>query len=137
MFTINAYIPNPGSDVLADWYAHHPARQWTKLWAQYYNIWLHLRQQPRNGWTGAYFHPLTDKEGVGRIGFQHKRIAYRHLGFFGPAANEFTLLLMAEEHNHVYLPKGCTDTAVSRMKLIYQDRSRVRIATIQVPPENV
>jgi hypothetical protein len=128
---------SPGTDVLADWYACHPAKQWARLWAQYYNIWMHLRQQKRNDWVKAYFHPLTGKQGVGRIGFQHRRIAYRHLGFFGPGANEFTLLYIAEEHNHIYEPKGCEDIAVSRMKLILQDRSRIRVATIQVPPENV
>jgi hypothetical protein len=135
MFTINAYIENPGSDVLDDWYLKHPPKQWARLWAQYYTIWLHLRQQPRNGWVGSYYHPLTGKEGVGRIGFQHKRIAYRHLGFFGPQANEFTLLFLAEEHNDIYEPRGCEDIAVFRMKLISQDRSRIREATIRGPSQ--
>jgi len=137
MFTAKAYIATLGSDVLTDWYAAHPAKRWTKLWAQYYTIWFHLRQQPAAGWTGAYFHLFTGKEGVGRIGFQHKRIAYRHLGFFGPNQDDFTVLLTAEEHDHVYLPKGCIDEAVTRMKLITKDRSRIRTATIQAPPANV
>lgn len=134
MFTINAYIENPGSDVLADWYEAHPANQWAKLWAKYYARMLYLRQQPRNGWTEPYFHLFSGKEGVGRVRLDYDGIAYRHLGFFGPAANEFTLLYVATEKNHVYTPKGCIDVAVTRMKSVYQDRTRIREATIRGAP---
>jgi hypothetical protein len=136
MWTLRAYIANQGTDVLHDWYDEHAGDRWVSLLAQYAAIWLHLRQQPWNGWVGSYYHPLTGKEGVGRIGFQHKRIAYRHLGFRSGEA-EFTLLLTAEEHSHVYLPKGCMDVAVTRMKAVQANRALARNATIRVPPENV
>lgn len=135
MLILKAYIENAGSDVLADWYATHPGNRWTKLWARYYTIWFHLRQQPVSGWTGPYFHFLTGKGGIGRIGFDFNKIAYRHLGFFGPGAQDFTILYTAEEHDDVYLPKGCIDKAVERMKSVKANPSLVRVATIQVPPK--
>lgn len=135
MWTVRAYVENQGTDVLHEWYDQHNSHPlWTGLWAQYVAIWLHLRQQPWNGWVGSYYHPLKGKEGVGRIGFQHKKIAYRHLGFRS-GATEFTLLLMAEEHSHIYLPKGCMDDAVSRMHAVKGNRNRARPATIRVPPD--
>jgi hypothetical protein len=137
MITFKAFIENPGTDVLEDWYAAHPAEHWLKLWARYYTIWLYLRQQPIGGWREPYFHLFTGKGGIGRIGFDFKRIAYRHIGFFGPQRNEFTIVFAAEEHDWDYMPRGCIDTAVTRMKLATMDGSRLRIATIRTPPENV
>lgn len=137
MIIFRAYIENSGSDVLADWYANHPGKRWIKLWARYYTICHHLRQQPVSGWTGSYFHFLKGKDGIGRIGFDYLRIAYRHLGFFGPGPKDFTILFTAEEHDDVYLPKGCIERAVQRMKDVKVNPFLVRVATIQVPPENV
>lgn len=137
MWKLKAYVHAPDTDVLADWYDNHTGKQWIKLWARYYTIWHHLKQQPMPGWTGAYFHLLTGKSGVGRIGFDYKRKAFRHLGFFGPNQGEFTILFPAEEQNWEYVPPGCIDIAVDRMKLAISDPSKTRDAIIKVPPENV
>lgn len=69
--------------------------------------------------------------------FEHKSIAYRHLGFFGPNQGEFTILFPAEEKNWIYVPEGCIDIAVGRMKSVMENQNNARDATIQVPPENV
>jgi hypothetical protein len=130
MWTLKAFIDTPGTDVLDDWYESHDGKNRAKLWAKYYTIWLYLRQQPWNGWVGAYYHPLVGKEGVGRIGFDFKRVAYRHLGFRS-GLTEFTILLCGREENWVYKPKGCIDEAVARMKLVKGDPTRARFATIR------
>lgn len=138
MIIFKAYIENAGTDVLADWYANHTGKDWWPLWAKYYAICHHLKQQPVRGWmvgSGAYFHLLKDK--VGRIGFSYNHIAYRHLGFFGPGPDDFSIVFTAEEHDHVYRPKGCIDRSVERMKQIKANPSLVRIATIQAPKKNV
>ena len=139
MITFKAFIENPGSDVLEDWYLAHPASKpkWVHLWARYYAMYLHLRQQPIGGWSPNYFHLFTGKEGIGRIGFDYKGVAYRHLGFFGPKGNDFTIVFPAEERQWKYMPTGCIDSAVNRMKLAIADHSKVRDATIRTLPENV
>lgn len=130
VWSLKAFIEQPGTDVLWDWYESHRGSNRMKLWARYYTIWLYLKQQPWNGWVGAYYHPLTGKEGLGRIGFEFNRIAYRHLGFRS-GESEFTIVLCAREENWVYKPNGCIDIAVQRMKLVKQDGRRARTATIR------
>jgi hypothetical protein len=130
MWTVKAFIAQPGTDVLQDWYESHRGNDRVKLWAKYYTIWLYLRQQPWNGWVGAYYHALKGQEGVGRIGFDHKRVAHRHLGFRS-GESEFTILLCGWEEDWVYMPKGCIAEAVARMKLLKGNPSSARVATIR------
>ena len=133
MIVLNAYITRPGSDVLADWYDGHKGKTGAKLAARYYSMWQHQRQQPISRWTNSYFHLLKECEGVGRLGITFQNVAYRHLGFFGPGLNEFTILYAATERNWVYEPIGCIPESINRMNEVKGNRAKIRAATIRTP----
>lgn len=139
MITFKSLILSSGSDVVADWYVSHPweKKRWQNLWVRYFTMMRHLAAQPIGGWSENYFHKFKGYEGLGRIGFDYKGIAYRHVGFYGPGQDEFTILCTAEEHSDVYLPKGCIEDSFGPMNLVKQNRLRVRNANIRVPPEDV
>src|SRR5688572_346254 len=118
MVTFKSFVLDGGKDVLGEWYAAHPfeKKRWRNLWARYYNLHMHLAAQPLGGWRDPYFHKLKGYEGLGRIEINYRNIAFRHIGFFGPGGDEFTILLAAEEVDWVYQPKGCIDVSFQRMK---------------------
>ena len=137
MVTFRSFIVGTGNDVLSDWYAAYPfeKERWQNLWARYFAMHMHLSAQPIGGWSDNYFHKMAGYEGLGRIGFDYKGIAFRHLGFYGPGGNEFTILYCAVEKSWKYLPKGCIEEVYSRMSIVKANPERARLATIRTPGE--
>lgn len=138
MVTFRSFLEG-GNDVLSGWYAEHPyeKRRWQALWPRYYNLWMHLSATPIGEWKQPYFKRLTGYDGMGRIEINYRNIAFRHVGYFGPGKDEYTILYCATEVDWVYLPKGCLDVAYGRMQQIKADHSLALLATIRTPPEDV
>lgn len=133
MWVIKSYVLDDGSDVIECWYATHPRKKRAKLAAKLTAYMLYLSQLRTTGeWNGPFFHLLKGQGPIGRIGFDYQHIAYRLIGCFGPAEDEFTFLNCAEEHDNVYKPLGCIDQASQRMTIVKANPNRARIAKLQV-----
>jgi hypothetical protein len=81
-----------------------------------------LRDQPIEGWTRpAGFDRLLGKyRELGKLRFKVRNVQHRPLGFFGPAENEFSLLIWATERDGAFSPPDVRDTALQRRKAIIE-----------------
>lgn len=69
---------------------------------------------------------MKKRADIWEIRINSDRILYRPLGCFGPGENEFTVLIDAiEVSTGVFDPRRAPETAVTRCKLIHQDRRYV------------
>lgn len=63
---------------------------------------------------------------LGKLRFKVKNVQHRPLGFFGPGAREFTLLIWATERDGKFDPPNVRDTALERMKQTIADPTRAQ-----------
>ncbi len=109
MWTIRHYVSGNGSHPFRDWYEALD----DNIRAAFDARLRSLRQQPRNGWSMPHFRMLHGPcAGLGEIRFKVGRVQYRPLGFFGPGANEFTLLVGAIEKGGALRPKNACVVAL-------------------------
>lgn len=120
VWAIRCFRTERGRDLFCEAYNAQPARARAKFRA----IINGLQDQPTiEGWSRANgFDRLTGKKyrrysGLGKIqvrtGTEH-----RPLGFFGPGAATFTLLIWATERDGEFDPPGVLDRALERMLLV-------------------
>jgi hypothetical protein len=63
---------------------------------------------------------------LGEIRFMTGNVQYRILGFFGPGAREFTMLVGCEKRQWIYRPPNAMDLALKRLSLLRQGRGTIR-----------
>lgn len=68
---------------------------------------------PRD-WSEPQAKKLKGGTGLYEIRFKDHRCATRAIGFFGPAPDEFTILIIATHKQNVYKPPQAIETAISR-----------------------
>jgi hypothetical protein len=95
--------------------------------AEFRATWNGLRRQPRALWVRpAGFDMLSGQfNQLGKLRFKASNAQHRPLGFFGPGANEFTLLTWATERDKKYDPPGIRETALDRLNAIREGRAEV------------
>lgn len=64
------------------------------------------------------------RDGIYELRLTHNTIEYRPLGFFGSKENEFTLLVIAEEHGSKLVPGNAFLTAQKRRILVLSERNK-------------
>lgn len=93
---------------------------WTRL--------KYLTQTRKPDWKRPQAAKLQGVEEIYEIRFFADRKQYRPLGFFGPGANEFTVLVLAIEKGTRYDPPSAIDTAGRRRKdLLKGEGSTIRL----------
>lgn len=69
-------------------------------------------------WNEPQAKKLKGADGLYEIRFKANRCATRALGFFGPNADEFTILIIATHKQNVYKPAEAISTAGKRRQLV-------------------
>lgn len=77
----------------------------------------YLANTPKVDWHEPQAKKLSGAEEIYEIRFKCA-IQYRPLGFFGPGADEFTILVWASKKGSVWTPAQAIATAVDRRKKI-------------------
>lgn len=129
MWTVKSFVLDDGSDVVEVWHQEYASDRHAKLRAKLAARLLYLREREKPPhWVGPCFHFLSGAHGVGAITFEVKNVQHRPLGFFGPGSAEFTILCFATEKGGKYLPAGCVDLAIERMKVAKVNQTRVVVS---------
>jgi len=84
----------------------------------------YLSNVPRHLWTLPYYRQLNTH--IGEIRFKANRVQHRPLGFFGPDAGQFTLLIGAKEKDRKFIPKDAVEQAEQRRRLVLADKGRIK-----------
>lgn len=121
IWTFKKYISSSGQDPIGDWYQELPP----KAAARFDVILGFLRDNPNTQWPSEWFSPLTGYTGIFEIRFNVNNVLYRPLGYFGPTAKVYTLLVPAREQGDKFVPKNAPILAVERKRLI--ERGEVRV----------
>ena len=109
MWIVKHYVAANGGSPFKDWYDSLDKDVQAVFDARL----DYLKQQPRNGWSMPHFRLLHGPcVGLGEIRFKVKRVQYRPLGFFGPEANQFTLLVGAIEKGGKIQPASACTSAL-------------------------
>lgn len=86
-----------------------------------------LKAQPTiDGWSLPNgFERLSGKYGkLGKIKFKTLNVHHCPLGFFGPGARSFTLLIWATERDAAFSPPDVRDIALERIKIVTANPER-------------
>ena len=101
----------------------------------------HLRAQVKylsataslKDWSEPQAKKLKGYEGLYEVRFKAHRTAKRAVGFFGPGAGEFTILILCNHKDNVYKPVNAFDTAATRRKQCATEAGRC--APLQIDGE--
>lgn len=122
MWNIRCYVSESGRNQISEWYnAQSSAVQATFDMAMSY-----LVDQPRDGWVDPSAKRLAGGgcKGLTEIRFKAEKTQIRPLGFFGPEANEFTILFNAIEKGGDFVPKDSCKQASKRRKYVESDKDK-------------
>jgi hypothetical protein len=119
LWTLCSYTKPSGRDVIEDWYL----KQSATVRAEFDETIRDLAQRPRSGWARPTFDLLHGKpyKGLGEVRFSADRVEWRPLGFFGPHAAQFTLLIGASKKGKIWSPHDARETAARRMAYVMND----------------
>jgi hypothetical protein len=115
------FVNEHGRNAIADWIAAQPSGTRQRLKSRLNTVLMNLEIRE------ALDRPLVGQlhggcKGLYELVLYVDKIAFRPIGCFGPEANEFTLLVGAEERGGKLVPSTICDTAQTRRKLISQRR---------------
>jgi hypothetical protein len=106
------FLKDKTTNVIADWLNGLPKEDRAKIRTRI--NYLKTAQPP---WPKTFCKKYVPYEKIYELLIQR----YRPLGFFGPGAREFTLLIGAKEKGDKMIPKTAPETAESRRKLIIEE----------------
>ena len=113
------YVNARGQNDIRDWLVSLPKKAQAKI----DRLILILRTY-EGPWPPQYVSALRGYEGLYELRVVASGVQYRPLGFFGPGAREFTLLIGAVEKGK--LSRRVCETAFRRRQEVLADRSRAR-----------
>ena len=118
--TFRDYLTERGENVIRAWLDGLPKNAKVKIDRRilYLENVQYLQREPQ------YIKPLTGYDGIFEIRVILQNIQYRPLGCYGPAQDEFTLLIGAIERGNRFEPRDAPDLALQRKEIIHNDRSR-------------
>jgi hypothetical protein len=76
-------------------------------------------------WTRPLASNLDGYGGIVEIRIRWMNTQYRLLGFRGPNARQFSILVPATEKDNEFVPPTAPGVAVARMKVVIADRRRI------------
>jgi len=116
------YVSSRGIDVIEEWYSSLPKRSQVAFRQRL----MHLRDRPQSEWESPSAKPYAKRlpDGIWEIRFLKDDVQHRPLGFFGPRAGEFTLLMGAAEKGGRFVPRDARRKAVQRKSEVQGDRRR-------------
>jgi hypothetical protein len=123
LWIFRCYVSPSGRDLFQVWYDDQ-----TEAVQAAVDVALEfLVQRPRDEWRRPAFDLLSGKmRELGEIRFKVDK-QYRILGFFGPNASEFTMLIGASKKGSNYDPRNALETALERMGQVKADGRRSRV----------
>jgi len=92
--------------------------------AEFDNLVIDLAATPRASWSMPDFKPLGD--GIFELRFKAGGKQYRPLGYDGPGAHQFTILIGAYKKMKKWTPQDARKTATKRRKEIENGIRKVR-----------
>lgn len=125
-WTFSVYVGIGGSDAL-----QREINRITASCRQHFSVRLrYLAVTAKIDWNRPHAAKLVGWEDIYEIRFKADNVQVRPLGFFGPANNEFTILVWAIEKGNVYKPHDCFKTAARRRKEVRDGKAG--IARLQI-----
>jgi hypothetical protein len=123
LWTFLEFLTTGNRGVITEWYAEltEEAQQ------DFDDLLRYLAVTPRHLWERPKFAPITGYAGLGKLRFKANRVQYRHIGFFGPKAGQFTLLIGAEERGRRWVPRDAPNQALRRKTIVEADNDRTRV----------
>ena len=83
-----------------------------------------LANTPRRAWVSPEAKRLHGVEDIYEIRFKAEKHQFRPLGFFGPNASEFTILIWTAKKEKIYEPANAIEAADARRKQIISGKAR-------------
>jgi hypothetical protein len=123
VWSFRTYVSPRGQQEVPTWYA----QQTPRVQAVFDQRLRTLQQMERREWTEPYSKILRGEcTGLVEIRFYADKVQHRPLGWFGPSAGEFTILLCAREIGDRFDPLNACKIALGRKhEAIYNFRSTV------------
>ena len=123
LWTYLEFLTTGGRSAITEWYDDlaDEAQQ------DFDDLLRYLAVTPRHLWERPKFAPVTGHGGLGKLRFKANRIQYRPIGYFGPKAGQFTLLIGAEERNRRWVPRDAPNQASNRRAIVEADNHRIRV----------
>jgi len=123
LWIFKCYVSPSGRDMFQVWYED----QSEAVQAAVDVAFEFLIQRARDEWRRPEFDLLSGKmREIGEVRFKVDK-QYRILGFFGPNASEFTILIGASKKGGNYTPRNALETALERMAQVKADGRRCRV----------
>lgn len=83
----------------------------------------HLANTPKIDWHEPHAKKLQGVQDIYEIRFKAQGRQFRPLGFFGPGAGDFTVVVWAGKKQQVYRPADAINTAAERRSFILEGRA--------------
>ena len=125
VWTFLDFVGPDGSNYIKAWIEGLPASVRVKVKAKFTTRLQNLAGISLLGST-PYVTPLTGEcSGLVEIKFEVMNVQYRPLAFYGPAREEITILIGAEERGGKLVPSTACEIAIERRGQVLADRTCV------------